>query len=208
MSNQAPWILIVQFLLVNSHNLELLNQICTDCIIVDALIKWAFLGYNFKLADSQVECTRYLHNYLPDLHVGIDHDLLGDILRIKLHCDLNIVLFIVFFNVFQRYVHVIESLDVFSDQSYPIESHFVVSWVLCRLHVVKLQRNLLCLLHKALNEDALVFLLNNALQVDIDKEIARFVSHMSVTRLDGNGPQGFNAKQILEVHHVDDFERS
>ena len=53
-----------------------------------------------------------------------------------------------------------------------------------------------------------MLLLNDTLQVDIDEEIAGFVGHLSVAGLDRNWPQGLNAKQILEVHHVDDFERS
>ena len=52
LSNQAPRVLIVQLMLVDPHNLELLDQICTDCIVVDALIKWALLRDNLKLADS------------------------------------------------------------------------------------------------------------------------------------------------------------
>lgn len=72
--------------------------------------------------------------------------------------------------------------------------------------LVQLQGDLLYPFQETLNKDLPVLLLYVALEMDIDEEVAAFLSHGGVSALDGDRPERLDAQQILEVQNVDDLE--
>ena len=74
LADQAPWVLHIKLFVFNAHDLQLLDNIGTHGIIIDALIERPLLGDDLELANSQTEEAGDLDNDLPDLHVGVDDE--------------------------------------------------------------------------------------------------------------------------------------
>ena len=64
---------------------------------------------------------------------------------------------------------------------------------LARVKLVQLQRDLLYPFQETLNKDLPMLLLYVALEVDIDEEVAAFLSHGGVAALDGDRPERLDA---------------
>ena len=191
LADQAPWVLHVQLFIFNAHNLQLLDNIGTHGIIIDALIERPLLGDDLELANSQTEEAGDLDNDLPDLHVGVDDEFCRNIVRVQLHCDFLDTLFIILLYVFKWDMHVVEALDEGFDQSDPVQSHVEIVGilslgVLIDVELVKLSRDLFDASQEAFDKYLAVLLLNITAQMDIDKEVSALNRYFLVLTLNGN----------------------
>ena len=191
LADQSPWVLHVQLFVFNAHNLQLLDNIGTHGIIIDALIERPLLGDDLELANSQTEEAGDLDNDLPDLHVGVDDEFCRNIVRVQLHCDFLDTLFVILLNVFKWDMHVVEALDEGFDQSDPVQSHVEIVrilslGVLIDVELVKLSRDLFDASQEAFDKDLAVLLLDITAQMNINKEVSALNRHFLVLTLNGN----------------------
>ena len=191
LADQAPWVLHVQLFIFNAHNLQLLDNIGTHGIIIDALIERPLLGDDLELANSQTEEAGDLDNDLPDLHVGVDDEFCRNIVRVQLHCDFLDTLFIILLYVFKWDMHVVEALDEGFDQSDPVQPHVEIVGilslgVLIDVELVKLSRDLFDASQEAFDKDLAVLLLDITAQMNINKEVSALNRHFLVLTLNGN----------------------
>lgn len=54
-ANESSWIGLLEVFLGNSHNLQLLDQVRTDGIVVDACRQRSFLRHDLELGDLESE---------------------------------------------------------------------------------------------------------------------------------------------------------
>ena len=191
LADQAPWVLHVQLFVFNAHNLQLLDNIGTHGIIIDALIERPLLGDDLELANSQTEEAGDLDNDLPDLHVGVDDEFCRNIVRVQLHCDFLDTLFIILLYVFKWDMHVVEALDEGFDQSDPVQPHVEIVGilslgVLIDVELVKLSRDLFDASQEAFDKDLAVLLLDITAQMNINKEVSALNCYFLVLTLNGN----------------------
>lgn len=191
LADQAPWVLHVQLFIFNAHNLQLLDNIGTHGIIIDALIERPLLGDDLELANSQTEEAGDLDNDLPDLHVGVDDEFCRNIVRVQLHCDFLDTLFIILLYVFKWDMHVVEALDEGFDQSDPVQPHVEIVGilslgVLIDVELVKLSRDLFDASQEAFDKDLAVLLLDITAQMNINKEVSALNRYFLVLTLNGN----------------------
>ena len=125
--DDSPRVLIVERLLVNAHNLQLLDQVVSHFVVVDALSKRAFLGDDLELADLKLKCFRNLNDDLPDLLVCVHSDLLSHIVWVQDDQYLLILLIVVLADVLSRDMHVVKMVDVGPYERHPVEAHVKVA---------------------------------------------------------------------------------
>jgi len=92
--------------------LELFDYVGAHCVVIDVGAKTTFFGHNFKLRDLEIESTRDLDDYLPNLLLRIHYYFMGNVVRVKLNHHFDVVLFIILLNVFKRDMHVVEPVQV------------------------------------------------------------------------------------------------
>ena len=125
--DDSPRVLIVERLLVNAHNLQLLDQVVSHFVVVDALSKRAFLSNDLELADLKLKCFRNLNDDLPYLLVCVHSDLLSHIFWVQDDQDLLILLIVILADVLSRDMHVIKMIDVGPYERHPVEAHVKVA---------------------------------------------------------------------------------
>lgn len=189
LANDASRILVVDHFVFNALNLQLSDVVVDHFMVIDAFIQWALHGDDLELRDAHVEYVGNLSHYLPDLLMIIDDDFVADVIRHKDHCDFLIFRSVVLCNVFDRDVHVVEVLDVGTNESDPVQAHLnVASWFFCR-QAIELLGDVFNFLQEVLDEDLAVLLFNVTLQVDLNEEVATFSHHLTILTLNSDRPK-------------------
>ena len=196
LADDSPRVRVIQNVLVYSRDLELLDVVGADWLKVDVLRKAASFGRDLELGYLQVEGTRRLDDDLPNLHVAVDDDVVGDVVGLKHHGHLLVKLFVILPDVFRRQVHEVEALDVVSNDCEPVEPLFAVAIQVFRLRRFHSCRNLVDFLEEALTEDLLLFLVYDRFDIEVNEEVSTLSCDLFVPVFNANGPEGLKAVQF------------
>ena len=148
---------------------------------------------------------------MPDDHRAVDVDGLLDVVRLKGHCDVDVILLVVVLEVLLRDVLVVESGDIVSNQSDPVEAQidaFCRVWARS-LDVHELEVDVLASQEEVLSVLLLVLGIGDfGVQEHIHQEVSAQLPHSGNTVLDDDRPESVQANKFGEMADIEDCEDS